>query len=103
MTYMTEMYRTSNLVQNILRFKYHVLIARYVRHRSLVNYCYDLRFTRPPKATIAKRVKAIAKMEGMDVDDNATEMLVEANGNDIRQVRFHSLGALLRVTNDSTL
>lgn len=36
--------------------------------------------------TIAKRVKAVAKMEGMDVDDNAAEMLVEANGNDIRQV-----------------
>lgn len=28
----------------------------------------------------------MAKMEGMDVDDNAAEMLVEANGNDIRQV-----------------
>lgn len=61
-----------------------------------MNYCYDLRFIRPPKATIAKRVKAIAKMEGMDVDDNAAEMLVEANGNDIRQVRLHSLGPLLR-------
>ncbi|CAN0024030.1 unnamed protein product [Ascophyllum nodosum] len=58
--------------------------------RSLVNYCYDLRFTRPAKATIAKRVKAIAKTEGMDVDDNAAEMLAEANGNDIRQV-LHAL------------
>ncbi|CAN0452894.1 unnamed protein product, partial [Laminaria digitata] len=55
--------------------------------RSLVNHCYDLRFARPMKVTIAKRVKAVAKMEGMDVDDNAAEMLVEANGNDIRQAR----------------
>lgn len=55
-------------------------------NRSLVNHCYDLRFSRPQKVTIAKRVKAVAKMEGMDVDDNAAEMLVEANGNDIRQV-----------------
>lgn len=54
--------------------------------RSLANHCYDLRFSRPQKATIVKRVKAVAKMEGMDVDDNAAEMLVEANGNDIRQV-----------------
>lgn len=46
-----------------------------------------MRFARPQKVTIAKRVAAIAKMEGMDVDDNAAEMLVEANGNDIRQVR----------------
>ncbi|CAM9762731.1 unnamed protein product, partial [Ectocarpus sp. 4 AP-2014] len=58
--------------------------------RSLVNHCYDLRFARPQKVTIAKRVKAVAKMEGMDVDDNAAEMLVEANGNDIRQV-LHAL------------
>ena len=52
-----------------------------------MNHCYDLRFARPMKVTIAKRVKAVAKMEGMDVDDNAAEMLVEANGNDIRQAR----------------
>lgn len=52
-----------------------------------MNHCYDLRFARPQKATIAKRVKAIAQMEGMSVDDNAAEMLVEANGNDIRQAR----------------
>ena len=55
-----------------------------------MNYCYDLRFTRPAKATIAKRVKAIAKTEGMDVDDNAAEMLAEANGNDIRQACIHT-------------
>ncbi|CAN0222858.1 unnamed protein product, partial [Ectocarpus fasciculatus] len=59
--------------------------------RSLVNHCYDLRFARPQKVTIAKRVKAVAKMEGMDVDDNAAEMLVEANGNDIRQQVLHAL------------
>lgn len=58
--------------------------------RSLANHCYDLRFSRPQKVTIAKRVKAVAKMEGMDVDDNAAEMLVEANGNDIRQVMWCS-------------
>lgn len=51
-----------------------------------MNHCYDLRFSRPQKATIARRAKAVAKMEGMDVDDNAAEMLVETNGNDIRQV-----------------
>lgn len=64
--------------------------------RSLVNHCYDLRFARPQKATIAKRVRVIAKMEGMDVDDNAAEMLVEANGNDIRQARHRRKRFLLK-------
>lgn len=64
-----------------------VYVNKSTPRRSLVNHCYDLRFARPQKATIAKRVKAIAQMEGMNVDDNAAEMLVEANGNDIRQAR----------------
>ncbi|CAM9787308.1 unnamed protein product, partial [Choristocarpus tenellus] len=52
---------------------------------SLVNHCYDLRFSRPQKATIIKRAKAVAAREGLEIEDNAAEMLVEANGNDIRQ------------------
>lgn len=58
--------------------------------RSLANHCYDLRFKRPIKTVIAKRMKAIAKSEGLDIDDNAAEMLSESVGNDIRQV-LHAL------------
>ncbi|CAM9762324.1 unnamed protein product [Discosporangium mesarthrocarpum] len=63
--------------------------------RSLVNHCYDLRFSRPQKASIAKRAKAVASKEGLIIDDNAAEMLVEANGNDIRQV-LHALQMMSR-------
>lgn len=53
--------------------------------RSLVNHCYDLRVKRPTKQQIAQRLVAIAAEEGMSMDSNAAEMLVEQCGNDIRQ------------------
>lgn len=54
--------------------------------RGLANNCYDLKFRRPMKATIAKRMVDIARKEGLQVDFNAVEMLIESVGNDIRQV-----------------
>ena len=53
--------------------------------RSLVNHCYDLRVKRPTKTQVAQRLVAIAQHEGLQVDPNAAEMLVEQAGNDIRQ------------------
>lgn len=54
--------------------------------RSLANHCYDLRVRRPSKNQIAARAIEIAAMEGLAVDMNAAECLVEQVGNDIRQV-----------------
>ena len=54
--------------------------------RSLANHCLDLRFARPNKETIAKRMEEIARSEGLDVEPNAMRMLVESVGSDIRQV-----------------
>ncbi|KAJ1402755.1 P-loop containing nucleoside triphosphate hydrolase protein, partial [Ochromonadaceae sp. CCMP2298] len=54
--------------------------------RSLVNHCFDLRVKRPTKQQIAQRMVQVAKIEGMELDPNAAEMLVEQSGNDIRQV-----------------
>jgi replication factor C subunit 1 len=54
--------------------------------RSLANHCYDLRVRRPTKTQIASRAVQIAAKEGLQVDNNAAEMLVEQSGNDIRQV-----------------
>ena len=54
--------------------------------RSLAGHCYDLRVKRPTKQVIAKRVIEIAAKEGLIVEFNAAEMLVEQVGNDIRQV-----------------
>ena len=54
--------------------------------RSLANSCYDLRVKRPTKTQIANRLIGIARAEGLRVEQNAAEMLVEQTGNDIRQV-----------------
>jgi replication factor C subunit 1 len=53
--------------------------------RSLANHCFDLKVKRPTKQQIAARLVSIAQKEGMTVDTNAAEMLVEQVGNDIRQ------------------
>ena len=53
--------------------------------RSLANHCFDLKVRRPTKQQIASRLVAVAKGEGMLLEQNAAEMLVEQVGNDIRQ------------------
>ena len=53
--------------------------------RSLVNHCYDLKVRRPTKQQIAQRLVVVARGEGMVMEQNAAEMLVEQVGNDIRQ------------------
>jgi replication factor C subunit 1 len=53
--------------------------------RGLANNCYDLRVKRPTKGQIASRLVSVAGLEGLEVDLNAAEMLVEQSGNDIRQ------------------
>lgn len=53
--------------------------------KSLANHCYDLRVKRPTKTQIATRLVQIASKEGLQVDTNAAELLVEQSGNDIRQ------------------
>eukprot|EP00953_Heterococcus_sp_UTEX-ZZ885_P001353 1243-Heterococcus_DN1.PRE.1 len=54
--------------------------------KSLAGYCLDLKFRRPMKSMVAKRMMAVAKAEGLTVDGNAAETLCESVGNDIRQV-----------------
>ena len=54
--------------------------------RNLAFSCYDIKFQRPPKNVIAKRLASIAKAENMEVEFNALETMVEQNNNDIRQV-----------------
>lgn len=54
--------------------------------RSLASHCYDLRFIRPQNATIKNHMKEILKTEGVQMDDNALEILIESAGNDIRQL-----------------
>lgn len=53
--------------------------------KSLVNHCLDMKINRPNKINIVKRLCFIANKEGMQLDPNAAEVLVEQSGNDIRQ------------------
>lgn len=53
--------------------------------KSLANSCFDLRVKRPDKRHIAERLIKIGLKEGLTMDSNAAEMLVEQSGNDIRQ------------------
>lgn len=54
--------------------------------RTLANHCYDIRFQRPQKQAIAKRVQEICGSEGFSIDINSIELLCESLGNDIRQI-----------------
>mmetsp|Transcript_56207 Transcript_56207/g.159539 ORF Transcript_56207/g.159539 Transcript_56207/m.159539 type:complete len:936 (+) Transcript_56207:19-2826(+) len=54
--------------------------------RSLAFSCYDLKFTRPTKATVAQRCAQIARSEGLQVEENALEELAESCGSDMRMV-----------------
>ncbi len=53
--------------------------------KSLVNYCYDIKFTKPDKRLVTKRLVEICLMENLKVEENAIENLCESVGNDIRQ------------------
>ncbi|KAJ1610832.1 DNA replication repC1 [Cryptosporidium canis] len=54
--------------------------------RNLAPKCYDLRFSRPSKVQIIKRMQEIANKEGMKIEPNAVELLCESVGNDLRQI-----------------
>ena len=53
--------------------------------RSLVNHCYDLKFYKPDKRQIVKRLLEICKSEGLNMDAHALEYLCDSTGNDLRQ------------------
>ncbi|KAK3242089.1 replication factor C subunit 1 [Cymbomonas tetramitiformis] len=52
--------------------------------RSLGNHTLDLKFNRPQKPMVAKRMIAICQGEGLEVDQPTMEALVESCNNDIR-------------------
>eukprot|EP00941_MAST-03F_sp_MAST-3F-sp1_P003135 g3135.t1 len=54
--------------------------------RTLKSVCIDLPFRRPSTAAITDRMMVVAKREGMVVERQALFDLVQASGNDIRQV-----------------
>ncbi|CAD6991829.1 unnamed protein product [Ceratitis capitata] len=57
--------------------------------RSLVNYCYDLRFNKPRMQQIKGRILSICCKEGFKIDNDKVEEIIEATNNDIRQSINH--------------
>jgi replication factor C subunit 1 len=53
--------------------------------RSMINHCYELKFAKPDKRNIIKRLHEICKIEGMNISPESLEYLCESSGNDIRQ------------------
>ena len=53
--------------------------------KTLVNYCYDLKFIKPNKSAVTSRLVSILERENVRCEKNAVEFLVENLGNDIRQ------------------
>ncbi|ALC45390.1 Gnf1 [Drosophila busckii] len=57
--------------------------------RSLVNYCYDLRFQRPRLEQIKGRIMSICFKEKLKISPVQVEQLIAATNNDIRQSINH--------------
>ena len=56
--------------------------------RSLVNYCFDLRFQRPRVEQITSAVMSICFKEGLKVQAPAVQAIIRSCNQDIRQVSF---------------
>ena len=54
--------------------------------KSLINYCYDIRFLRPEKRQIVFRLIEICKKEKIFIDNQTLNYIVENFNNDIRQI-----------------
>ncbi|TMW53346.1 hypothetical protein DOY81_001550, partial [Sarcophaga bullata] len=72
--------------------------------RSLVNYCYDLRFNRPQLKQIKGRILSICAKENIKLDPVKIDEIITATNNDIRQTINHisllSAGKELNLSSD---
>ncbi|KAM7364266.1 germ line transcription factor 1 [Cochliomyia hominivorax] len=72
--------------------------------RSLVNYCYDLRFNRPQLKQIKGRIMSICAKENIKLDSGKIDEIIAATNNDIRQSINHisllSAGKELNLASD---
>ena len=53
---------------------------------SLVNQCYDLKFSRPTAQHIEQRITMICKRENLKMDPRYIKQLIESSGSDLRQI-----------------
>jgi replication factor C subunit 1 len=57
--------------------------------RSLVNYCFDLRFLKPSTNQIRSAMMSICFKEGMKMEPGAIDAIISGTGNDVRQTLNH--------------
>ncbi|KRZ26961.1 Replication factor C subunit 1 [Trichinella pseudospiralis] len=57
--------------------------------RTLANYCFDLRFHRPQTLQIRSALMTVAYKEGLKIQPQALDQLIEGANHDIRQVLHH--------------
>jgi replication factor C subunit 1 len=70
--------------------------------KTIIGACFDVKFTRPMKESIAKKALEICTKEGLKIEMNALTLLAESVGNDIRQV-LNSLEMMKRSSNKEIL
>lgn len=54
--------------------------------KTLAKHCLELKFSKPNKLQIIKKLQEILESENMKVDKNALELIIETSKNDIRQI-----------------
>lgn len=54
--------------------------------RTLANHCKDLQFQKPPLLSIRNKMLNIAKNEGLTIEPNAMDSIIESSNYDIRQI-----------------
>lgn len=57
--------------------------------RSLVNYCYDLRFNKPKLDQIKGAMMSVCFKEGLTLPKGALDEIISGTGNDVRQTLNH--------------
>ncbi|CAL2045961.1 unnamed protein product [Caenorhabditis brenneri] len=57
--------------------------------RSLANYCYDLRFSKPRVETIRSRMMTICSQEKVKISKEELDELIELSGHDVRQTIYN--------------
>lgn len=57
--------------------------------RSLVNYCYDLRFNKPRVDQIRAAMMSVLFKEGMKIPRECLDEIISGTGNDVRQTLNH--------------
>lgn len=54
--------------------------------RTLAGYCYDVKFFRPDKRMVVRRLAEVLHREGMKADEASLMCIVETFNNDMRQI-----------------